>query len=310
MGYSRPRQRRSTGRGTTIATRPRHVHGVDRQARQGTRRLRRVLPQRGHPPWRESWRALERRRADDRERGPPARCWQRRQAVCFVGIGLPSTAANLARRLHPTELRADLRVGLHRLEADAPAAVDRRRRARRDGRRRRRRCPRSSPTGCRPGASTSASSAARSSTASATSTRRSSATTSHPKTRLPGAGGAPEIAASAGEVIVDHAPDGARVRRALRLPHVDRASATGRATGSGSACAAAARRWVITDLGMLRPDPDTCELVLTAAPSGRHRASRRSRPRGGRSTRGDARRSPRPPTANELAALARAAARA
>ena len=63
-------------------------------------------------------------------------------------------------------------------------------------------CPRSSPTGCRRAGSTSGSSAAPSSTASATSTRRSSAPYDTPRTRLPGAGGAPEIAASAGEVIV------------------------------------------------------------------------------------------------------------
>ena len=40
--------------------------------------------------------------------------------------------------------------------------------------------------------------------------------------RLPGAGGAPEIAASAGEVIVIMRQNGAGVRRALRLPHLGR----------------------------------------------------------------------------------------
>ena len=122
--------------------------------------------------------------------------------MCFVGIGLPSTAANLARRLYADRAGAGLRVGLHRLEADAAAAVDRRRRAGRDRRRRVSACPRSSPTGCRPAASTSGSSAAPSSTSTPTSTRPSSATTTRPKTRLPGAGGAPEIAASAGAVMV------------------------------------------------------------------------------------------------------------
>ena len=34
-------------------------------------------------------------------------------------------------------------------------------------------------------------------------------------------------------------------------------------TGSGSACAAAARALVITDLGVLEPDPVSCELTLT-----------------------------------------------
>ena len=57
-------------------------------------------------------------------------------AVCFVGIGLPSTAANLARRTHAPEPRTRLRVRHTRLEAGAPPAVDRRRRA---GRHRRQR---------------------------------------------------------------------------------------------------------------------------------------------------------------------------
>ena len=57
--------------------------------------------------------------------------------VCFVGIGLPSTASNLARALHAPRYRAHLRVGRYRLQTDSAAALDRRRRARRDGRRRR-----------------------------------------------------------------------------------------------------------------------------------------------------------------------------
>ena len=77
------------------------------------------------------------------------------------------------------------------------------------------RCPRCSTTGSAPAASTSASSARPRSTATATSTRRSSATYDHPKVRLPGAGGAPEIAAaSAGSVIVLLRHSQARVRRA------------------------------------------------------------------------------------------------
>ncbi len=43
-----------------------------------------------------------------------------------------------------------------------------------------------------------------------------------PKTRLPGAGGAPEIAASAGAVMVIMRQIGAGLRRALRLPHLGR----------------------------------------------------------------------------------------
>jgi glutaconate CoA-transferase subunit B len=80
----------------------------------------------------------------------------------------------------------------------------------------------------------------------------------HPKVRLPGAGGAPEIAASAGRVIV-------MLRHSLRsfVDEVDFVTSVGReldgrdaANGHGSA--------VITDLGVLRPSPDDGELELVA----------------------------------------------
>ena len=76
------------------------------------------------------------------------------------------------------------------------------------------RCPRSSATGCRPAASTSASSAPPRSTASATSTRTVIGDYDTPKVRLPGAGGAPEIADACREIVRDAAPDAARLRRA------------------------------------------------------------------------------------------------
>ncbi len=68
-----------------------------------------------------------------------------------------------------------------------------------------------------------------------------------PKVRLPGGGGAPEIAAMAGEVIV-------MLRQSPRsfVEQVDfRSSVPG-----GQPLV------VITDLGVLRPDPDTRELTL------------------------------------------------
>ena len=85
----------------------------------------------------------------------------------------------------------------------------------------------------------------------------------NPKVRLPGAGGAPEIAASAKEVIImlRHKPrafveklsfvtsvghgNGGDSRKKLGYP------------GNGPTV-------VITDLGVLRPDPETRELTLTA----------------------------------------------
>jgi len=88
-----------------------------------------------------------------------------------------------------------------------------------------------------------------------------------PKVRLPGAGGAPEIAASCGEVLITLRQntrafvekldfvtsaghiDGGRAREKLRLP------------GKGPTA-------VITDLGILTPDPDTKELTLTSVHPG------------------------------------------
>ncbi len=83
-----------------------------------------------------------------------------------------------------------------------------------------------------------------------------------PKTRLPGAGGAPEIAASCREVIV--------VTRQTRRSFVDRVdfvTSVGFGSGPGDRArlglTGAGPRKVVTDLGILEPHPDTCELVLT-----------------------------------------------
>ena len=90
--------------------------------------------------------------------------------ACFVGIGLPSTAANLARATHAPDLVLIYESGHDRRQAGPAAAVHRRRRAGRDRRRGGQRARRSSTTGCSPAGSTSASSAPPSSTGSATST--------------------------------------------------------------------------------------------------------------------------------------------
>lgn len=82
-----------------------------------------------------------------------------------------------------------------------------------------------------------------------------------PTVRLPGAGGAPEIASAAGEVIVM-----LRHTRRAFVEEVDFVTSVGfgkkgsgreghRGSGPGV---------VITDLGVLTPDPSTHELVLTA----------------------------------------------
>lgn len=86
-----------------------------------------------------------------------------------------------------------------------------------------------------------------------------------PKVRLPGAGGAPEIASLAGEIIV--------TLRHSRRSFVDRVdfvtsigfgrNGTGRARHPG-----AGPTIVITDLGVMEPDPVSHELILTAVHPG------------------------------------------
>jgi glutaconate CoA-transferase subunit B len=84
-----------------------------------------------------------------------------------------------------------------------------------------------------------------------------------PRTRLPGAGGAPEIAASAGQVMV--------IMRQSARAFVDRCdfrSSMGFGDGPGHrerlGLSGGGPKLVITDLGLLQPDPQTCELVMTA----------------------------------------------
>ena len=83
-----------------------------------------------------------------------------------------------------------------------------------------------------------------------------------PRVRLPGAGGAPEIAASCRDVIIVM-----RHGRDKLVERVDFVTSVGFGAGPGSRERLGLRgggpRTVITDLGMLAPDPATCELVLT-----------------------------------------------
>jgi glutaconate CoA-transferase, subunit B len=83
-----------------------------------------------------------------------------------------------------------------------------------------------------------------------------------PTVRLPGAGGAPEIAASCREtfVMLKQSP------RAF-VPELDFRTTVGFGDGPGSREAlgfrGAGTTAVVTDLGVLEPDPQTCELTLT-----------------------------------------------
>jgi glutaconate CoA-transferase, subunit B len=84
----------------------------------------------------------------------------------------------------------------------------------------------------------------------------------HPKTRLPGAGGAPEIAACCQEVVVI-APHSPRTF----VKRLDFRTTVGYGDGPGDRERLGFRgrgpTAVVTDLGVLEPDPDTCELTLT-----------------------------------------------
>jgi glutaconate CoA-transferase subunit B len=84
----------------------------------------------------------------------------------------------------------------------------------------------------------------------------------HPRIRLPGAGGAPEIAASCGKVIVI-APHSRRTF----VERLDFCTTVGHGDGPGArerlGFTGAGPVAVITDLGVLEPDPETKELVLT-----------------------------------------------
>jgi glutaconate CoA-transferase subunit B len=84
----------------------------------------------------------------------------------------------------------------------------------------------------------------------------------HPKVRLPGAGGAPEIAASSRETFV-------MLRQSARtfVEQLDFRSSVGYGDGPGArerlGFAGAGVTAVVTDLGILEPDPETEELTLT-----------------------------------------------
>ena len=83
-----------------------------------------------------------------------------------------------------------------------------------------------------------------------------------PKTRLPGAGGAPEIAISAKEIFII-----LRQSKRAFVDKLDFVTSVGHATGSGSRARlgipGAGPTRVITDLGVLEPEPRTQELTLT-----------------------------------------------
>lgn len=181
---------------------------------------------------------------------------------CFVGIGLPSTAANLARRTHapdlvliyesgtlgskPDRLPASIGDGILAETADAVISV-----------------PEVFNYWLQPGRiDIGFLGAAQLDKFGNINTTVIGDDYANPKVRLPGAGGAPEIAASCREVFVV-------VRQSKRsfVERVDFVTSVGHGRGKGDrerlGLRGAGPTLVITDLGIMRPDPRTSELVLT-----------------------------------------------
>jgi len=186
----------------------------------------------------------------------------RDRLLCFVGIGLPSTAANLARRTHapglvlvyesgtigakPGFLPLSIGDGVLADTADAVVGV-----------------PEIFNYWLQPGRiDVGFLGAAQIDRYANINTTVIGAEYGNPTVRLPGAGGAPEIAASCREVIVV-----VRQSRRSFVERVDFVTSVGYGDGPGYrerlGLRGAGPRTVITDLGIMAPDPETCELTLT-----------------------------------------------
>jgi glutaconate CoA-transferase, subunit B len=221
--------------------------------------------------------------------------------TCFVGIGLPSTAANLARATHapglvliyesgtlgakPDRLPLSIGDGILAQTADAVVSV-----------------PEVFNYWLQPGrVDVGFLGAAQVDRYGNINTTVVGDDYRHPKVRLPGAGGAPEIAASArrGIIMVRHS------RRTL-VERVDFVTSVGFGSGPGDrerlGLTGTGPQLLITDLGILEPDPDTCELTLTHLHPNATLDQAREATGWALKVAPDVART-RPPTAEELAAL-------
>ncbi len=181
---------------------------------------------------------------------------------CFVGIGLPSTAANLARRVHAPDLvliyesgaigakpsRLPLSIGDGELAETADAVVS---------------VPEVFNYWLQPGRiDVGFLSAAQLDRFGNLNTTVIGGDYAHPRVRLPGSGGAPEIAASCREVFI-------MVRHGLRtfVERVDFVTSVGHGDGYDSREKLGLRGRgpvrVVTDICVLEPDPASRELTLT-----------------------------------------------
>jgi glutaconate CoA-transferase subunit B len=185
----------------------------------------------------------------------------RDRMTCFVGIGLPSEAANLARAVHapglvliyesgtigakPPQLPLSIGDGILAETADAVVSV-----------------PEIFNYWLQPGRiDVGFLGAAQLDRHGNINTTVIGGSYDQPAVRLPGAGGAPEIAAACKEVIVV-----LRQSRRTFAERVDFVTSVGYGDGPGYrqrlGLTGGGPRKVITDLGVLQPDPDTLELVL------------------------------------------------
>jgi glutaconate CoA-transferase, subunit B len=182
-------------------------------------------------------------------------------ATCLVGIGLPSTAANVARRLHaprlvlvyesgtigskPASLPLSIGDGILSETADSVVGV-----------------PELFNYWLQPGRIDIGFLGAAQLDRYANINTTVVGPYERPEVRLPGAGGAPEIAASCRAVIIV-----VRHAREKLVETVDFVTSVGFGTGPGDRERLGLRGGgptrVITDLGLLAPDPGTRELVLT-----------------------------------------------
>ena len=188
------------------------------------------------------------------------------EAVCFVGIGLPSTAANVARRMHAPNAVLIYESGCIGSRPDhLPASIG-------DG-------VLSESAVANVGVVEIFSywlQAGRIDVGflgAAQIDRFANINTTvigpydAPSVRLPGAGGAPEIAANCGEVIIT-----LRHSRRAFVEELDFVTSLGHGTGNGCreqlGLSGRGPSAVISDLGVLRPDPETKELKLTSVHPG------------------------------------------
>jgi glutaconate CoA-transferase, subunit B len=181
--------------------------------------------------------------------------------VCFVGIGIPSAAANLARATHAPSLvlvyesgtigakpsRLPLSIGDGELAETADAVVS---------------VPEIFNYWLQAGRIDVGMLGAAQIDRFANLNTTVIGDYERPTVRLPGSGGAPEIAGSCVEVTVV-------LRQSLRtfVPALDFVTTVGHGRGPGDRAALGLTgrgpTLVVTDLGILRPHPESCELVLT-----------------------------------------------